>query len=121
MEEHKVGDVRELSRGAVNLLAKLLSMQAWYSDTRTALIAGRTLVDTIDNLPGIHNEVVANEDGTVDTTVAREFFAHKFWVEFSEAQEAVCRQCVTHFVNKGALNINAFLLELMDFLAMNTP
>jgi hypothetical protein len=108
----------EISRGAINLLAKLLSMQAWYSDTRTALIAGRILVDHIDKLEGIKDKLVENEDGCIDTKDAAEYFSKMFELELNEAQETVCRQCVTHFVNKGALNINVHLVGLMDFLAI---
>jgi len=110
----------QISRGAVNILARLLSMQSWYSDTKTAYIAGKILVETIDALPGIKDKLDKGEDGVENESKAVEYFATKFELSLTDEQIAVCAQCVTFFINKGGLNINAHLVELMDFVGI-TP
>lgn len=119
MDKENVVKVTSITRGALNLLSTTMAMQQWYSDTRTAFIAGRLLVEKVSEIPEIRTKrpIVNDEEGN---DALREYLMQRFDLELTSDELAVCTQCLEFFISKGALNINAYLLELMTFLDMKT-
>jgi hypothetical protein len=118
MTEDKEVTTVSITRGAINLLSTTLAMQSWYSDTKTAFIAGRLLVDKIGELPGIRTKRPVADDEADHGEEMRRYLMERFDLTLSDEEREVCEKCLQFFISKGALNINAYLVELMDFLGM---
>lgn len=104
-----------LRRGSVHTLNNLLQAQGWYSDTKSAYMAGEILVHVMPDM----EEVPKAKDGKpVSGEELKTWLDKEYTLGLSQKQLKTCKACIEHFIKQKQLPINQYTFELMNALGM---
>lgn len=111
-----MGHAITLQRGTVNMLTNMLQKAGWYGgDVRAAYCGGKVLTEVLPDLSGDQPPTIDKPGGKQEIAPeAAQWLQETFDLTFTEAQREAVKLCVQSSIDRSALPINDYTMEMMD-------